>query len=306
MTQTQPPYPGSGLSDWNAALSPSKPKSLLQSFRMAAWLGWKIESNWTDPFLFAVYSIIKPLSGAAILVVMYAIITQGDFQSPIFPYIYLGNAFYIYVGSVMAGISWAVIDDREHYKTLKYMYVAPIHFPTYLVGRGVAKFLVASISVFITITVGVVFLQVNVDLALVDWPLFVVSLLIGVIMLAMMGLLLAGVSLLIAHHTWFLGEGVAGALYLFSGAIFPLDVLPAFLRPIGYAMPLTYWLELLRRSLVGSVAEAFPTLSVFSNQQLLLILVGLALAFTFISIVVFRWCDYQARERGMIDMVTNY
>jgi ABC-2 type transport system permease protein len=302
----QPPYPGSGLSNWKHDLSTSKPKSFLHSFRMAAWLGWKIESNWTDPFLFAVYSIIKPLSGAAILVVMYAIITQGDFQSPIFPYIYLGNAFYIYVGSVMAGISWAIIDDREHYKTLKYMYVAPIHFPTYLIGRGVAKFLVSSISVFITITVGIVFLQVNVDLALVNWPLFLVSLLIGVVMLAMMGLLLAGVSLLIAHHTWFIGEGVAGALYLFSGAIFPLDVLPAFLRPIGFAMPLTYWLELLRRSLVGEVAEAFPTLSALANQDLLLILLGLALAFTLISIFVFRWCDYQARERGMIDMITNY
>ena len=278
----------------------------MHSFRMAAWLGWKIESNWTDPFLFTVYSIVKPLAGAAILVVMYAIITLGDFQSPIFPYIYLGNAFYIYVGNVMAGISWAVIDDREHYKTMKYMYIAPINFPVYLIGRGVAKFLVASISVFITITVGVLFLQVNVDLAQVDWPLFLVSLLIGVFMLAMMGLLLAGVSMLIAHHTWFLGEGVAGALYLFSGAIFPLDVLPAVLRPIGYAMPLTYWLELLRRSLVGAVADAFPTLAMFSNQQLLVILIGLALAFTLISVVVFRWCDYQARERGMIDMVTNY
>jgi len=48
---------------------------------------------------------------------------------PIFTYMYLGNAFYIYVGAVMAGVSWAVIDDREHYKTLKYMYVAPIHIP---------------------------------------------------------------------------------------------------------------------------------------------------------------------------------
>ena len=43
----------------------------------------------------------------------------------IFTYMYLGNAFYIYVGAVMAGVSWAVIDDREHYKMLKYMYVAP-------------------------------------------------------------------------------------------------------------------------------------------------------------------------------------
>ena len=67
-----------------------------RSFRMAAWLGWQIESNWTDPFLFAIYSFVKPISTAAILVVMYGIITQGDFESPIFTYMYLGNAFYIY------------------------------------------------------------------------------------------------------------------------------------------------------------------------------------------------------------------
>src|SRR5688572_21207540 len=98
-----------------------------RSFRMAAWLGWVIESNWTDPFLFAVYSIVKPLSGAAILVIMYGVITQGAYDSALFPYIYLGNAFYIYVGAVMTGVSWAVVDDRELYKTLKYMYIAPIN-----------------------------------------------------------------------------------------------------------------------------------------------------------------------------------
>lgn len=287
-------------------VSHSPLRSLWRSFRTAAWLGWQIESNWTDPFLFAVYSIIKPLSSAAILVVMYSLITHGNFDSPIFPYIYLGNAFYIYVGAVMTGISWAVIDDREHYRTLKYIYVAPIHFPTYLIGRGVARFLIGSMSVFITIAFGMLFLHVRIHFMEVDWLLFLTSLLIGVVMLAMMGLLLAGVTMMIAHHVWFLGEGVAGALYLFSGAIFPLEVLPPFLRPIGFAMPLTYWLELLRRALVGSVAQAFPTLSGLSNLQLLGILLGLTATFALLSFLVFRWCEHQARERGLIDMVTNY
>ena len=213
-----------------------------RSFRIATWLGWQIESNWADPFLFAVYSIVKPLAGAAILVVMYGIITQGNFEDPLFPYIYLGNAFYIYVGAVMAGVSWAVIDDREHYKTLKYMYAAPIRIPVYLLGRGVARFITGSFSVIITIVVGVIFLHVPLDPLQVNWPLFLLALFLGIIMLAMLGLLLGGISLLIVHHSWFIGEGVAGALYLFSGAIFPLEVLLAWLRPVGYAMPMTYWL----------------------------------------------------------------
>lgn len=277
-----------------------------RSFRMATWLGWQIESNWADPLLFVIYSIVKPLASASILVVMYGIITNSNFQNPLFPYIYLGNAFYIYVGAVMGGVSWAVIDDREHYKTLKYMYVAPIKIPVYLLGRGVARFLTGSISVLITIVAGVMFLKVPLDLQQVNFPLFFLSLFMGIIMLAMMGLLLGSITLLLVHHSFGIAEGVAGALYLFSGAVFPLEVLPAWLRPVGFAMPITYWLELLRRSLVGNVAQAFPTLAAFSNLQLIGILILLTLIFGTAAVFAFRWCDHRARERGLIDRVTNY
>ena len=277
-----------------------------RSFRMAAWLGWLIESNWTDPFLFAVHSIVKPLSGAAILVIMYGIISGGNFNTPLFPYIYLGNAFYIYVGAVMTGVSWAVVDDREHYKTLKYMYIAPIYIPVYLLGRGVARFITGSIAVFITITAGVLFLKVPLHFADINWGLFLVTLILGVVMLALLGLLLAGITLTVARHEGFIGEATAGALYIFSGAVFPLDVLPDWLRPVGYFMPTTYWLELLRRSLVGNVAQAFPTLANFSNMEILGILLGLSIFFGVVSVYVFRWCDARARELGLIDRTTNY
>jgi ABC-2 type transport system permease protein len=278
----------------------------MRSFRTAAWLGWQIESNWTDPFLFAVYSIIKPLSSAAILVIMYSIISKGNFAASIFPYIYYGNAFYIYVGAVMAGISWAVIDDREHYKTLKYMYIAPIRIPVYWLGRGVARFLSGTLAVVITLAGGVLFLHVPLDLTKVNWPLFVGSLVLGIAMLSMMGLILASITLLIAHHFFLIGEAVASALYLLSGAIFPLDVLPAWLQPVGYAIPITYWLELMRRSLSGNVAQAFPTLARFSDLQLIGILLGLSIVFGVVSVFMFRFCDSRAREQGLIDYVSNY
>ena len=279
---------------------------LTRSFRMASWLGWQIESNWADPFLFAIYTVVRPIASVLILVVMYNVIARGDTTSPIFPYIYLGNAFYIYVATVMTGVSWAIIDDREHYRTLKYIYIAPLRVPFYLLGRGVARFIIGSISVLIVVAFGALFLKLPLDLAAINWPMFLAALALGVYTLAMMGLVLAGATLLIANHVWFVGEAVAGALYLFSGAIFPLDVLPPFLRPIGFAMPITYWLELIRRSLLGPVAQAFPTLAGFSNAQLFGILAVSAVVFTFLGAVVFQYCDRQARERGMIDMTTNY
>jgi ABC-2 type transport system permease protein len=284
----------------------SRGKQILDSFRTATWLGWQIESNWTDPFLFFVYSVVKPLSGAGILVIMYSIITGGQFGSPIFAYLYIGNAFYMYVGGVMTGVSWAVIDDREHYRTLKYIYTAPVVMPFYLLGRAMAKVLTTSLSVVITMVFGVLFLQVPFDAAQVDWLLLIVSLVVGILMLVMMGLMLAGITLLLARHSDYLGDVVAGSLYLFSGAIFPLEVLPAFLRPVGFIIPVAYWLEVIRRAIVGSVAEAFPTFSNLSNGSLLLILIGLTILFGILGWWIFKACESRARERGLIDQTTNY
>jgi ABC-2 type transport system permease protein len=285
-------------------LSPTGAK--WQSFKMATWLGWKIESNWTDPFLFAVYSIVKPLAAAAILVVMYSIITQGNYQSNVFPYIYLGNAFYTYVGAVMVGVSWAVVDDREHYRTLKYLYVAPISSTFYLLGRGVAKFITATFSVIIILVFGALFLHVPITWSQIDWPLLLLSLALGIIILAMIGLILAGITLRMARHQYSIGDSVAAALFLFSGAIFPLEVLPAFLRPIGFLMPISYWLELMRRAMISDVAQAFPTLAGLSNLQLLGILTGLSVVFGVLAVIIYRSCDWVARERGLIDWTSNY
>lgn len=276
------------------------------SLRTAAWLGWQIESNWASPALFALYSIIKPLTSAAILVVMFGMVTQGNFASAGFSYMYLGNAFYMYVGAIMAGMAQSVVDDRERFRTLKSMYVAPVNIPMYLIGRGFARFLTTSLSVFVALGFGVMFLQLQLNPAEVRWGLFLATLLIGVALLAMMGLALASVVLTIAHGSWLVGEAVAGALYLFCGAVFPLDALPSWLRPVGYLMPVTYWLELVRRSLAGGVAQRYPSMAAIGDGELLVLLVLLTAGFGVIAAATFRRCDHIARERGLIDRTSNY
>jgi len=277
-----------------------------RSFLTATWLGWKIESNWTDPFLFAVYSIVKPLAGAAIIVVMYSVVAGGDFNTPYFAYLYFGNAFYQYVSAVINGISWTVLDDREHYKTLKYFYIAPIKIPFYLLGRGIAQILTASFSVFVTLLAGILLLHVPFDFSNVNWLLFIVSFFIGLIALVYMGLILAGVVLMLARHSDVVGEAVASAMFLFTGAVFPLSLLPSILRPIGYILPITYWLELLRRALIGESITDFSSLNQISNLELLGILTIFTIVLGAAGIRIFKACENRARERGLIDRITNY
>jgi ABC-2 type transport system permease protein len=132
--------------------------------------------------------------------------------------------------------------------------------------------------------------------------------LLGLASMALMGLLLGAATMQMARHFWSVGESVAGALYLLCGAIFPLDVLPAWLRPVGFALPLTYWLESLRRAVLGSeVSKTIsPSLAGISDGQLLLVLVGVTLLTGIISVYFFRWSESRAREKGLIDMTTHY
>jgi ABC-2 type transport system permease protein len=279
-----------------------------RSFRVATWLGWQIESNWADAFLFLIYSIIKPVTSVMILVVMYWVIARTDTSSSYFAYMYLGNTAYIYVGSILVGVSWAIIDDREHYQTLKYIYISPIRIYFYLLGRGMARFLTGTLSVVVTMAFGLLALKLSIRLSEVNWLYLVASMLVGLASMAVMGLLLGGATLQMARHYWSIGESVAGALYLLCGAIFPLDSLPGWMQPIGMALPLTYWLESLRRSLLGSeVSKGIsPSLARFSDGQLLLILLGSTLIMAAVSIYFFRWSEHQAREKGLIDMTTHY
>jgi len=292
----------------HTTLSPNtdRLKRFWNTFRTAGWLGWQIESNWTDIFLFLVYQIVKPISGAAILIVMYSIISPEDFSSPMFAYIYLGNAFFIIVGAVVQGVSWGVLDDREHYRTLKYIYIAPISVPVYLIGRSVANFLTRIFAVLITILFGVVFFKLPLHLAQIDWGLFLLSSFLGFIVMADMGIILGGWSLIIKRNAWNLGETVGAAMFIFSGAVFPLSVLPKALQYVGYAIPVSYWLTLVRRALMPENASLFPMFAELSNNQLLLILGGTAVVFTILALLSFRYFDNLARERGNIDMVSNY
>src|SRR5262245_11881477 len=112
-----------------------------RTFRWGAWLGWQLDSNWTEPWLFALYVLIKPLAGSLLLVCMYYAAREavpGRVPVEFLPYIYISNACYMLVGAVMFGMSYAVISDREHYRMLKYIYISPGRLQTYFLGRSIS------------------------------------------------------------------------------------------------------------------------------------------------------------------------
>jgi len=278
-----------------------------QVFKWSAWLGWQLESNWTDPFPFIIYSIAKPIAGALILVVMYRIIAGVGGQTDIglFHYMYVSNAFFMFVAQVLFGITWVIHDDREHYRTLKYLYISPSNFFVYMMGRTVSKLLITASAVAITLAFGVFFLGVPIDILSVNWLLFIFVMFIGLACVMAFGLALAGLSFLTAKHAMGMNEGVAGIFYLFCGVIFPVSILPGWGIALAKTLPITYWLELVRRTLDLGVGVD-TALSGISTATSLNILIVSTIVFMVLSIGIFKLGDYVARSRGLIDMTTAY
>ena len=281
----------------------------LRTFKNAAWLGWEMESNWTDPFLFATYSIVKPIAGTLILVFMYLVISPNGTNTPSFSYMFLGNALYMYVAEVLFGVTWVIHDDREHYMTLKQVYIAPISFYYYIFGRAAIKIAITSVGVLLTILFGIFALDVQISFASISWPLFIVSLVLGLAAICIMGLALGGISFLTAKHGQGINEGVAGIFYVMSGVIFPITILPTWAQPISKLLPVTYWMEAMRRGLEPGVISSLGSttgMNGMDNWSLMLVLILSTIAFVFISMGIFRFADKAARRKGKIDWTTAY
>ena len=270
-----------------------------RSFRTAIKLGWQIEANWSDPFLFAVYTMAKPLAAAMILVVMFQVITDGS-NNEFLQFLIVGSALWNVVFGVMGGLVQSILEDRERYRMMKYVVVTPSSLFPFLLGRSIARVVVSFVAVALTLAVGVFFLGVE----LRPDPLYLVpATIVGVLSVIALGVFMAGWCLQLRQEAWSYPEAIAGALYLISGAIFPIDVLPSFLHPIAYISPTTWWLEASRRGLLGHGSPGMLggiSDAMIMNFQVVSTAIAVPLA-----LAAFAWFMKRARQSGLLDMVTG-
>jgi ABC-2 type transport system permease protein len=269
-----------------------------RSFSTAVGLGWAVESNWSDPFLFSVYTLAKPLAAALILVVMFNVITGG--QNPDFlQFLIVGSALWNVVLGVVSGLVLGILEDRERYRMMKYVVLTPASLFPFLLGRSTARVLISFIAVAVTLLVGILFLGVSLRPTVLIIPATILGL-IGVISL---GIIMAGWCLQLRQEAWSYPEAIAGSLYLVSGAVFPVDLLPSFVQPVAYAFPTTWWLEASRRGLIGHGADG--AMAGMSDGAVLLALVGTTAVIVPLAYLCFRWFIRRARRAGILDMVTG-
>jgi ABC-2 type transport system permease protein len=319
MTATHEPIaPQTGLGGWDG-FGPDRTRSgglaeTWRTFATAVRLGWSMEANWTDPVLFFIYSVAKPVSAALILVAMLEVI-GGASTREYRGYVVTGSALWAFVTSGIAGLAWSILDDRERYRMIKYVYVSSAGFLVFLVGRAVARALVGAVGAVITLAFGVVLLGVPFDPAVVDWLGLVVVSSIGVVAIVSIGVIMGAIVLQTRQEAWAYSEALAGALFLVSGAVFPLAVLPFALQVVALLTPLAWWVEGTRRALFGpgvsgiggpgSAWESITGTLAPDGWEILTALLLTGAVGTLVALLAFRVSERRAKDRGLLDQTTG-
>ena len=280
--------------------------AILRTVKQAVWLGWKVETNWADPLVFAIYYLIKPIAGLLIVGFIFLIgsAVSGVVDPGLFMFLFIGNSFFIYVVQVMMTMSMLIHEDRAHYEVLKHIYLTPGSLEWYIVGRALNGVMNASISLLLTLGSGVLVFQyglgipVQIDWLGVDLGLLSLSLLLGIGCFMAIGFILCGINIMTSKVQFTLNEYVSGILYLFGGVIFLPEILPQWGQYISNALPITYFLRIVRFSFLRQAN--------FDVQTNVLYLVVTMIATILVGIVIFKVAMYKARRDGLIDKKEEY
>lgn len=282
--------------------------AILRTVKQAIWVGWKVETNWADPVVFAIYYLIRPIAGLLIVGFMFLV---GSFVAPsgildpnLFVFLFIGNSFFIYVVQIMTTMTMLIHEDRAHYEVLKHIYLAPGSLSWYIVGRALNGVMNASVSLLLTLGFGVAIfqgllgVQIPINWLGIDWLLLCLSLLLGIVCFMAMGFILCGINIVTSKVQFMLTEYVSGILYLFGGVVFLPSILPEWGQAISGALPITYFLRIVRASILHQTE--------YSVQTDLLYLVVTMVATIILGWLVFRVAMYKARRDGLIDKKEEY
>lgn len=274
--------------------------SKLQTLRAAAWLGWQIDANWTDLFVFATYTIIRPVFGMLTFAFMYFAASAAGPPSPEkLAYLLVGNSLFNYAANAIFSSFFAVHEDREHYAMTRSLSIAPSDFTLYYLGRIAAPLLFSStISVIVNLGIGVFLLGVKLSPSL--WTLASLAFYIPVIGLGFVGfaLIIGGVGFFTSRYVWGLIDGITGLSLLLGGVLYPATVLPVQINWFSSFVPWTYWIELLRSAIVGNMADLSLTFQIVG--------IGFSLLFLGLGIYFFNWSVNRAKRLGTLDMVISW
>jgi len=281
------------------ALRQPAPAEKITTFEKAvAFVVRDFKIYWTYKFwvLFDIIDIVVLVSTyffVAQIISPAKLVSEGYKSGDYFTFAMLGIAFSQYVQNSVHGLTEG-IRDEQWTGTIETVLSSPTHYRSFLFGASCFRFLYGTIILIGALSLGLliggkVVLTVG---TLMTGMIFTALLVSGHLAIGAMS---AGLVMMIKR-----GDPIAWGFtflsQLVSGVFYPLGLLPAYLLWIGYALPLTYSLDGIRRTFMNG--ETLLTSSTIQTD--LVALAVFIILMVPVSLQVFGWAYRRAQRQGTL------
>jgi len=213
----------------------------------------------------------------------------GPFGGDYFSFAVIGVAFSSLLGMFQEGLS-SVVRSAQVSGTLEALLVTPASIPTVLFGSSLYSLLLQIFRTLLHLGVALAFFGMT--LGRVNGPGVLSVGVLTVLCFLSVGILSA--SFILVYKTgspfgWILGT-VSGLL---GGVVFPVALLPPWIRWVSSLLPVTYALDGMRKSLLASAgfAEVLPDIAALAVFNIILLPV---------SLLAFRLAVRKAKKDGTL------
>jgi|Deesub1362A_J573_1020465.scaffolds.fasta_scaffold00003_158 ABC-type polysaccharide/polyol phosphate export permease len=273
----------------------------LTRFKAVVWLTWKEQSGWTKPPYYFGYIIITPFFQLILYAYMYIVIAfySGLVNVEMAYYLVTGVSLYNFIGAGLYGLIWTVHSEREHFRTLKYTYMAFPNLQLYLLSRGFFHYITGALSTLVMLLSGLILTGVPLGTLSVKPMLLTILIILGFLWSSQLGIMVAGSSIFSSEYGPLISEAVGGILFLLGAVLYPIESLPEYIRPFADVFPMREWMELMRYALN-------PAYNVADPNQLLLQLVVKTIIYVIAAVIFFRFTEKLARKKGLLEATLHH
>jgi ABC-2 type transport system permease protein len=205
-------------------------------------------------------------------------------------FILIGAVLSNFISAVFWGMGYALKNDMDS-GVLESNWLAPISRPVLLLGHTVTNLTVTTITSIVMLVIGALLFGFQTGGSTLAALVIAIPMLLG---LYGFGFMFAAVVLVMREANTLTDVG-SFLVQIFSGANFPVTVLPRWLLPIALALPLTYGFDAVR----GILLNTNTLLPIMLEYVVMLVFMVAMIA---IGLLAFRRLERYVRQRGTLGM----
>lgn len=255
-------------------------RTVYSSFRMAMLL-WFADPQWVIP------NIIAPF-----IFTIAALILSRTVSGSYTWYAILGGAMMGMWGNTLYASGFAIEAERW-WGTIEYTFATPSSLLHIIGGRSISNALMGLTNMLAILAIALIGFQT--PLAVANFPGFILALVITILSVSALGLIFAS-AFVLTRQASVLTNGLELPLYIVSGSMFPIALLPFWTHPVALSLAPTWGIEAMRYA----SSQVQLGLTFWSDLGVMTLM---SVAYVFIATILFRKVETRARMQGTMALV---